>query len=47
MGKKHTMEIRLLDENDKPVESRRIQFTIAELGEELEINVAEFWLRAK
>ena len=47
MGKKHTMEIRLLDENDKPIESRRIQSTIAELGEELEINGAEFWLRAK
>lgn len=47
MGKRHTMVIELLDENDKPVESRKIQFTITELGEKLEINVAEFWLRAK
>ncbi len=47
MGKRHTMVIELLDEDDNPIESRKIQFTIAELNENLEVNVAEFWLRAK
>ena len=46
-GRKHTMVIELLDENDEPIESRTTTFSIAELGENLEINVAEFWLRAK
>ena len=46
-GRKHTMVIELLDENDKPIESRTITFSIAELSENLEINVAEFWLRAR
>ena len=46
-GRRHTMVIDLLDENDKPIERRTTHFSIAELGEKLEINVAEFWLKAK
>lgn len=46
-GKKHTMVIDLLDENDNPIESRTVHFNINELGEKLELNVAEFWLRSK
>ena len=46
-GRKHTMVIALLDENDEPMESRTVQFSIAELGKKLELNVAEYWLKAK
>lgn len=46
-GRRHTLVIELLDENDKPIESRSTTFSIAELGSKLEINVAEFWLKAK
>ena len=46
-GRKHTMVIALLDENDEPIESRTVQFSIAELGKKLELNVAEYWLKAK
>lgn len=46
-GRRHTMVIALLDENDKPMETRSVQFSIAELGEKLELNVAEYWLKAK
>ena len=45
--RKYTMVIALLDENDEPIESRTVQFSIAELGEKLELNVAEYWLKAK
>ncbi len=46
-GRRHTMVIDLLDENDKPIESRSLQFSIADLDDDLEVNVAEFWLKAK
>lgn len=47
MGKKHVMVIDRLDEDDKVVESRKIEFSINELGDTLEVNVAEYWIRAK
>ena len=46
-GRRHTMLIELLDENDKPIESRTIQFNIADLNDKLDVNVAELWLKAK
>ena len=46
-GRQHTMVIKLLDENDKPIESRTIKFSVADLDDDLDVNVAEFWLRAK
>ena len=42
-----TMVIKLLDENDKPIESRTLKFSVADLDDDLDVNVAEFWLRAK
>ena len=47
VGKKHVMIIDKLDEDDKVLESRTIRFSISELNENLEINIAEFWLRGK
>lgn len=46
-GRRHTMVIKLLDENDKPIESRSLKFSVADLDDDLDVNVAEFWLRAK
>ena len=46
-GRQHTMIIELLDENDKPIERRTLKFSVADLDENLDVNVAEFWLRAK
>ena len=46
-GRRHTMVIELLDEKDNPIESRSIQFSIADLDDDLDVNVAEFWQKAK
>lgn len=46
-GRRHTMVIELLDENDNPIESRSLQFSIADLDDNLDVNIAEFWQRAK
>ncbi len=46
-GRRHTMIIELLDENDNTIESRTIQFSIADLDDDLDVNVAELWLKAK
>ena len=42
MNRKRTMEDRLRDKNNESVENRKIQFTITELGEALEINGVPF-----
>ncbi len=46
-GRQHTMTIELLDENDKPIERRTLKFSVADLNDNLDVNVAEFWLKAK
>lgn len=46
-GRQHTMTIELLDENDKPIERRTLKFSVADLNDKLDVNVAEFWLKAK
>ena len=46
-GRQHTMVIKLLDEKDNPIESRSIKFSVADLDDNLDVNVAEFWHRAK
>ena len=46
-GRQHTMVIKLLDEKDNPIESRSIKFSVADLDDDLDVNVAEFWIRAK
>lgn len=46
-GRQHTMTIELLDENDKPIERRTLKFSVADLDDNLDVNVAEFWLKAK
>ena len=46
-GRQHTMVIKLLDEKDNPIESRSLKFSVADLDDDLDVNVAEFWYRAK
>ena len=46
-GRTHTMVIELLDENDNPIERRSLQFSVADLDDNLDVNVAEFWLKAR
>ena len=46
-GRSHTMVIELLDEKDNPIEIRSLQCSIAELDDNLDVNGAECWRKAK
>lgn len=48
VGKGHTLRIEILDEEDKPIESISVPFTVAELkGTPRELNVAEYFYKGK
>ena len=46
-GKKHTLKIEILDEDDKVVESRELSFHILDLGDKRSINTARAYAIGK
>lgn len=47
VGNAHIMVMELLDEEDKVIETRNVEFHILELGDDLSINVARAWNTGK